>query len=412
MDIYLFIMGLALTIEVLILIWGRSEAYTLIRPYPWQRKTDPYLDEDIYVGRLPKSIMKKTGIEEGDTAEIIIYKNGDTIHKKLVLDICGETDGYYLNVNPALIDMVLEGKGKENIIPVIVRISSIPYIKTFLKNLIETTGILIFFTWLVSYIVNYEIFGLLVSMDRSIDILIHIMTDYKMLTTFTVFLLFIVILRNPYIDIIEVFKEPVKRVSQTLISIPKKYIEEKGDKPVLITVPHAKAPGGEDYIPQIAYKTARATGSHLLIGRVSRAELDLNRREAENHPFRRRIKKLVQKGDVKLIIDLHGMKGEEAIIEIGSSKGKCGKRETIELFKKYLEKNGFTVIVDKRFKGERGGTIISTYCRPPDIEALQIEVSHGIRRNTEMRRKFIEAMVQVVKKYCEIERLNNSSERL
>ena len=181
--------------------------------------------------------------------------------------------------------------------------------------------------------------------------------------------------------------------------IPGKYKEIEGDEPVLLTVPHAKMPRGELYLPEIAYEISYSLNTHLLIGDVSRSIIDLNRSEADNHPFRRRIKELLLGEGIRLILDLHGMRGESLTVEIGTSDGKCAVSLTINIFVKYLKEAGFKVLVDKRFKGRKKGTIISTFCNPPYVEALQIEIAYYIRRNKELRVKLINAIEKAIKEY-------------
>lgn len=181
--------------------------------------------------------------------------------------------------------------------------------------------------------------------------------------------------------------------------IPGKYREIEGEEPVLLTVPHAKMPRGELYLPEIAYEITCSLNTHLLIGDVSRTIIDLNRSEADNHPFRMRIKELLLGKRIRLILDLHGMRGESPIVEIGTSDGKCAMALTINIFRKHLREAGFKVMIDKKFKGKKEGTIISTFCNPPYVEALQIEIAYYIRRNKKLRDKLINAVKKAIEEY-------------
>jgi N-formylglutamate amidohydrolase len=91
------------------------------------------------------------------------------------------------------------------------------------------------------------------------------------------------------------------------------------------------------------------------------------------------------------------MRGEEPLIELGSSDGRCASERTLELLSSSLEGRGFKVYVDKKFKGAKGGTIISTFCDPPRVEAVQIELSSRIRRDGVLRGKFVEGLVEALK---------------
>ncbi len=180
---------------------------------------------------------------------------------------------------------------------------------------------------------------------------------------------------------------------------PGKYKEIEGEKPILLIVPHAKMPKGELYTPEIGQEIACSLNTHLLVGDVSRIIIDLNRSEANSHPFRMRIKELLSKKRIRLILDLHGMKDEEPIVEIGTLNGGSATSHTIDIFRKHLEKAGFKVLIDRKFKGEERGTIISTFSNPPSVEALQIKFAYYIRNNEELRDKLTNSIKKGIEEY-------------
>jgi hypothetical protein len=397
LNIPLAIVFLILLLEIIIILAGRRVEYGIIRGYGVEEELDRCIEEDVYACMLPKQVLIKTGIKVGDKVEIILRKEG----VKTVLYSCGCNNEYFIRINPTMLEMLL-GKTEGNI-PVAVRVATSTYAYTLFRNFIEAVGGLFFAIWFFGYVLDYEIFGVTVSITRVLDILGSTFIDIGTCSMLLATILFIMILRNPYIDPAYPIEEGFRSLVQRVFASPKEYIEKEGKTPVLITVPHAKGPGGEDYVSYIAYKLARALNAHLLIGGVSRAKMDLNRSEADEHPFRKRIREVLSEKRIKLVIDLHGMRGDEPKIELGSADGKCATKETLGILKEYIESVGFRVDVDKKFKGAKGGTVITTFCDPPNREAVQIEISYYIRRNKELRLKLVDALINAVKKLLEKE---------
>ncbi len=392
LNISLIIVFLILILEITILLGGRRIEYGIIRGYGVEEELDKCIEEDIYACMLPKQLMEKTGIKVGDKVELKLKKMG----KKIVLYSCGGKNGYFIRVNPTVLEMFL-GDMKRNI-PVAVRVATSTYVYTLFRNFIEAIGLVFFSIWFIGYVIDYGIFGITVSITRVLDILSATFVDIGTFSMLLSTILFIVILRNPYIDLAHPIGEGFKYISQKLFGEPKEFMERIGKNPILITVPHAKGPGGEDYVSYIAYKLATTLDAHLLIGGISRAKVDLNRSEADEHPFRKRIREILTKKKIQIVIDLHGMRGSEPRIELGSADGRCASKETLEILREEIEARGFSVDIDKKFKGAKGGTVITTFCNPPEREAVQIEISYYIRQNRELRNKLAEALTEALKK--------------
>ncbi len=397
MGIQLILILLILVLETMTIIFGRKTEYSMIQGYLGYDEMPSCLDEDMYTCVLPKQLMRKTGIHVGDVAEIVVSRGKDK-GKRMVLEVCGEDESYFIKVNPSTLDAFLDGDRNKNI-SVYVRIAVSMYIHTLIRNFLEAIGVIFFFTWFLGFIIDYEIFGVVYSIDGVLALLGSALIDLEAFGMLVALTLFIVIMRNPYIDISSLLCEGVKEFSQRILGKPEEYIEFEGEHPILITVPHSKGPGGEDYVYDIAFKLAKRTNANLLIGRVSRCRLDLNRSESDGHPFRKRIRKIVKEKGIRLIIDLHGMRGEEARVELGSAEGKCVSENTLRIFRETIVAKGFTVDVDKKFKGAKGGTIISTFCNPPALEAIQVEMTYYIRRDPGSRRNMVDAFADAIKRF-------------
>ncbi len=164
----------------------------------------------------------------------------------------------------------------------------------------------------------------------------------------------------------------------------KNYDYHPGKALVLITVPHATTPGGEVLVEYISTEIAKQLNAHLIIGRISRTILDLNRSIARSSPFRRKIRELIEKNGIVLILDIHGFSSKlwktEMDVEIGTSNLNTAKSEVRDKIEKALKENGITVSVDSYFKGSSiPGNIINSYGNAKTVNALQIEINRKIR---------------------------------
>lgn len=164
----------------------------------------------------------------------------------------------------------------------------------------------------------------------------------------------------------------------------KNYDYYPGKIPMLISVPHATPPGGEVMVDYISKKIAKRLNAHLIIGKISRTILDLNRKKAHSSPFRRKIRDLIDKNGLVLILDIHGfskkIKKTEMDVEIGTANLKTAKSEVRDLMTKALKENDIVVSVDSHFKGIHSpGNIINSYGNANTLNALQIEMHKKIR---------------------------------
>ncbi len=184
----------------------------------------------------------------------------------------------------------------------------------------------------------------------------------------------------------------------------KEYIvfNAESSKPVVITAPHAHPPLADKHTGKIAELVAKKTGATAVIGMVSRLYIDLNRSQSNSHPFRKRLKKIIEdKKKPMLLLDLHGTKTEK--LELGSANGLTASKEVVELVKgvlsKHLGEEEIDVIVDERFKGSIEGTIIRTFGSPEKgVHAIQIELPQILRRPGQLE-KVVEILSDVIQEF-------------
>lgn len=180
----------------------------------------------------------------------------------------------------------------------------------------------------------------------------------------------------------------------------KNYDYYPGKNPVLITVPHATPPGGEVLVEYIGSEIAKQLNAHLIIGRISRTILDLNRIIARSSPFRKKIRELVEKSGIILILDIHGFSSKlwkpDMDVEIGTSNLKTAKSGIRDIMANGLKEDGIDVSVDTYFKGvNKAGNIINSYGNAKTVNALQIEIHRNIRNfESEKFNKVVEGIIK------------------
>ncbi len=182
-----------------------------------------------------------------------------------------------------------------------------------------------------------------------------------------------------------IFSRAIKTWSQIAFDHPREYDLFRGDKDVIITATHAMPPDSDMFTGELAAEIAKRSGFTALIGKVSRHEVDLNRKVSDYHPFRKIICKLI-KGSTKrvLIIDLHGKRGSN-YIDMGTANGKSIGKDSLTAFTNAFSLANIEFVVDKYFKGSLNGTVISTFCVPNLVNGIQLELPIELRCNTGKR---------------------------
>ncbi len=220
------------------------------------------------------------------------------------------------------------------------------------------------------------------------------------------------------------------------------YIEVKGKYPVLVTALHgfgtdlfkdlvviirrnSKAYGGDldlnyysavdMYTWEIAFKAAIAENTWAVLPTISKVDkpenvnlpdYNLNKPYAKLTPLWRRVRELVDEENIRVIIDLHGMKNIKKWPDICISTGNftTTSRELVSRVMEYLRSLGFRVNVDYPFSG---GAFIRFFGDPPRIEAFALELKRNLRYFGSKIPAVIRGIVRVVKEYLEEGPLKN-----
>ena len=197
------------------------------------------------------------------------------------------------------------------------------------------------------------------------------------------------------------YSEPFFRYAVRFFASLREYkiLNSKSELPVIITAPHAQAPNADKYTGTLAEMLGKQTGATVIIGKISRLYLDLNRQEANKHPFRKRLRKLVlEKKRPLLILDIHGKKDDK--VELGTANGLTADSSILNMVADVLKAYNLDVLIDEHLKGSQERTIIRSFGRPKDgIHAIQIELPPSLR--TPKSLSFISSILaSVIKNFC------------
>jgi len=175
------------------------------------------------------------------------------------------------------------------------------------------------------------------------------------------------------------------------------YFEILGEGNVLLTAPHAGGPVADILTGEIVEQVALQANCHALVGNTSRAKIDLNRTQAFETDFRESIERFIEKNGIRLIIDVHGK--EKTGVEVGTALGQTASEITTNLVTSCLSEH-FQVEVNKKYKGLKHGSIITTHSRKDSsgrymTEAVQLEF--GLKERHLSRDKAVSAIAEIVR---------------
>jgi N-formylglutamate amidohydrolase len=193
--------------------------------------------------------------------------------------------------------------------------------------------------------------------------------------------------------------------------ILKGFVEIPGEVPVLLTAPHAMGPKADRFTGEIAYRLAVETGAHALIATISREELDYNRANCRDTPFRKRIQEIIEDllttNSEVLLLDTHGMEKsiksfeDEIMIIYGTAGGITIDVDYIEMFREELEEEG--IIAEYAFMEAPqyiGGDIVVHHGKPSKgVHAVQIEIASKKRELGEHSRNLLEAFANFIRRW-------------
>ena len=174
------------------------------------------------------------------------------------------------------------------------------------------------------------------------------------------------------------------------------FYEILGEGVVLLTAPHAAGPAADLLTGEIVEGVALHSGCPGLVGNTSRQNMDLNRAQAFDTGFRESIETLTQKNGVRVILDIHGK--ETRGVEIGTADGETASKETTAVAVKCLSRY-FQVEVNKKYKGLKHGSIVTTHYRKDNqgsylVEAIQMEF--GLKERSTSRNRTISGITEIV----------------
>lgn len=164
------------------------------------------------------------------------------------------------------------------------------------------------------------------------------------------------------------------------------YEYQSGNIPILISAPHTvkQLRNGEYkkadiYTGALAKVLHESTGAHLIYKASTNGDENYTTEETE---YRKKIKEIVEKNDIKIIIDLHGMlSNRDSDIDIGTgdknNSNLLGQDHILSIAESSLGDAKYTV--NKYFSGSMNHTI-SNYCsRKLGIPTLQLEINKEYR---------------------------------
>lgn len=161
------------------------------------------------------------------------------------------------------------------------------------------------------------------------------------------------------------------------------YILNVGKVPVLLTAVHTmmqvrenkEIKLSEPYTKAIARYVAEESGAFSFI-KLKDTGVDSNRNNDD--VFKRRLLDLIEKYQIKLVLDLHGaMREREFDVELGSLNNLSSDYSTIKELEDAFRENGITNIVyNEPFKG---GGITQSVFENTNIDVIQIEINRRFR---------------------------------
>ena len=166
------------------------------------------------------------------------------------------------------------------------------------------------------------------------------------------------------------------------------YIIKKGNIPILFTAPHTMQQKKEDGTIKLSEPYTKAIALYLnkyfdvnCLIKIKDTGMDSNR---DNHDeFKSELIKFVKENNIKLVIDLHGARGDrEFDVEFGTLNQLTADFSTIKELEEAFTENGISnVKYNEPFKG---GAITQYLYNLKDIDAIQIEINYKYRNNEDI----------------------------
>ena len=181
----------------------------------------------------------------------------------------------------------------------------------------------------------------------------------------------------------------------------------EGQVPIIISAPHCveqtregRVKSSEGETGAIAQYVAKKTQCYCIYKTYNNND-DANY-DIYNNPYKEEIKKLINKNNIKLLLDLHGASYEnEFDIELGTGEGKNlqGKQYLIDELKiNFIKNNIKKITVDTKFKAISEHTISRSISQKTKIPCVQIEINGKYRyiQNIDEIEKTVNALVDFI----------------
>lgn len=179
------------------------------------------------------------------------------------------------------------------------------------------------------------------------------------------------------------FKKTKKRAN------PKKtapFMVIEGKVPLLLSAPHSvrqvrdgKIRRSDENTGSLAYLLSRETGCHAVaVKKLYGGDPEWD----EKCIYKERLRKLVEEGGIRLVIDLHGASRQsEFDIDLGTMHGKSllGNTTLLPTLKRCFHAEGILKITENAFPAETQHTVTRYCCEELGVPAVQLEINHRYR---------------------------------
>ena len=186
----------------------------------------------------------------------------------------------------------------------------------------------------------------------------------------------------------------------------------KGNKPIILSAPHAvrqnspdKIKAAEKYTGAIVEYLCKKTGAYGIVRTANLGDNPNSENEGYGLKYKNAISQLIKENDIKCLIDFHGCKDTYGFdFDIGTSNKENinNKENYLKIIKTNLEKIG-KVTIDERFRANREVVISNYISRNNKIACFQIEISKKLREsNQELIKLLYQLEVMIKNLYNEI----------
>lgn len=180
------------------------------------------------------------------------------------------------------------------------------------------------------------------------------------------------------------------------------YEYEVGSVPILLSAPHSvnqirngRLKVADGFTGGIVKYLAKESNTSYIIKTFNNQD-DANY-DIEQNPYKEKILELIQKNNIKLLLDIHGCSNRHRFhIDIGTDNGNNikGREDILQELINSLERAQIDKIqVDKKFKAHPINTISKTIAMNSEIPCIQIEIANYYRIPIKQNRQRVEQII-------------------